>query len=180
MIFKNNLVKINIWTWYLSLVKRIWNFSQKGMRSGEFLCPQTLKILINCQCLPLLLYVSYLLVFQMWIISGSVILCCSACSSNKSKKYLTARGTGRLVLRIAVNKSSTNFCRVPWHRQSATIFFIIAHILKRNHALFTKILMARWTFDNCIVFIISILRQWQIVNWDRRSSLVSKNTSYLF
>lgn len=27
---KTNLVKINIWTRYLSLVKRIWNFSQKG------------------------------------------------------------------------------------------------------------------------------------------------------
>lgn len=151
------------------------------MRSGELLCPQTLKILINCECLPLLLYVSYLLVFHMWIISGSVILCCSACSSNKSKKYLTARGTGRLVLRIAVNKSSTNFCRVPWHRQSATkTFFIIAHILKRNHALFTKILMARWTFDNWIVFIVLILRQWQIVNWDRRRSWLSKNFSHLF
>lgn len=42
------------------------------------------------------------------------MLCCRACSSSMSKKYLTARGTGRLVLRMAVNKSSTNFCRVPW------------------------------------------------------------------
>ena len=64
----------------------------------------------------LLLLAVYLLVFQMWMVSGSVMLCCSACSSSKSKKYLTARGTGRLVLRIAVNKSSTNFCSVPWDR----------------------------------------------------------------
>jgi hypothetical protein len=27
---------------------------------------------------------------------------------------LTAMGTGWLVLRITVNKSSTNFCSVPW------------------------------------------------------------------
>lgn len=62
-----------------------------------------------CALLP----ISYLLVFQMWMVSGSVMLCCRACSSNKSKKYLTASGTGRLVLRIVVNKSSTNFCSVP-------------------------------------------------------------------
>lgn len=71
-----------------------------------------LNIQTQCRSLP----PSYLLVFQMWMVSGSVMLCCWACSSNKSKKYLTARGTGRLVLRMAVNKSSTNFCRVPWDR----------------------------------------------------------------
>ncbi|TNN79657.1 hypothetical protein EYF80_010031 [Liparis tanakae] len=42
----------------------------------------------------------YLLVFQMCIVSGSVMPCFAAWSSSRSKKYLTASGTGRLVLRI--------------------------------------------------------------------------------
>lgn len=55
----------------------------------------------------------YLLVFQIWMVSESEMPCCAACSSNRSKKYLTASGTGRLVLRITVKRSSTNFCSVP-------------------------------------------------------------------
>lgn len=40
----------------------------------------------------------------------------NAWSSSKSKKYLIARGTGWLVLRITVNRSSTNFCSVPYRK----------------------------------------------------------------
>lgn len=56
---------------------------------------------------------SYLLVFQMCIVSGSEMPCWPAWSSSRSKKYLTASGTGRLVLRMTVKRSSTNFCNVP-------------------------------------------------------------------
>ena len=56
----------------------------------------------------------HLLVFQIWTVSGSSMPCFSAMSSRKSKKYRTAMGGGRLVLRMATNTSSTNFCRVPW------------------------------------------------------------------
>lgn len=55
----------------------------------------------------------HLLVFQMWTVSWSEMPCCWACSSSRSKKYLIASGTGRLVLRITWKRSSTNFCRVP-------------------------------------------------------------------
>lgn len=58
--------------------------------------------------------IMYLLVFQMCIVSGSEMQCCPAWSSSRSKKYFTASGTGRLVLRMTVNRSSTNFCNVPW------------------------------------------------------------------
>ena len=63
--------------------------------------------------------VTYLLVFQMCMVSESEMPCCPACSSSRSKKYLTASGTGRLVLRITVNRSSTNFCSVPWKTRSS-------------------------------------------------------------
>lgn len=58
---------------------------------------------------------SHLLVFQMCRVSGSVMPRLSACSSRKSKKYLTARG-GRSsgMLRMAWKRSSKNFWRVPW------------------------------------------------------------------
>lgn len=56
---------------------------------------------------------SYLLVFQMCIVSGSEMPCWPAWSSSRSKKYLTASGTGRLVLRMTMKRSSTNFCNVP-------------------------------------------------------------------
>lgn len=59
---------------------------------------------------------SHLLVFQMWTVSGSSMPCFSAMSSRKSKKNRTAMGGGRLVLRMATNTSSTNFCRVPWRK----------------------------------------------------------------
>lgn len=49
----------------------------------------------------------------MCTVSWSEMPCCAACSSSRSKKYLTARGAGRLALRITWNRSSTNFCRVP-------------------------------------------------------------------
>jgi hypothetical protein len=53
----------------------------------------------------------------MWMVSWSAMPCCWACSSSRSKKYFTARGTGRLVLRITWNRSSTNFCRVPCRKR---------------------------------------------------------------
>lgn len=55
-----------------------------------------------------------LLVFQMCRVSGSVIPLFSACSSRKSKKYFTATGgLSSRILRMALNKSSRNFCSVP-------------------------------------------------------------------
>lgn len=59
--------------------------------------------------------VSYLLVFQMWTVSGSSMPCFSAMSSRKSKKNLTAIGGGRFVLRMDTKTSSTNFCSVPYN-----------------------------------------------------------------
>lgn len=57
---------------------------------------------------------AHLLVFQMCRVSGSEIPLFSACSSRKSKKYLTARGgLSSRMLRMALNRSSRNFCSVP-------------------------------------------------------------------
>lgn len=66
----------------------------------------------------------YLFVFQMWMVSGSLILCCAAWSSRRSKKYFTAMGTGLLVLRIMVNKSSTNFCSVPCNVETVLLSWV--------------------------------------------------------
>lgn len=55
----------------------------------------------------------HLLVFQMCTVSWSQMPCCAACSSSRSKKYLTGRGAGRPALRITWNRSSTKVCRVP-------------------------------------------------------------------
>ena len=58
---------------------------------------------------------THLLVFQMCRVSGSEIPLLSACSSRKSKKYLTARGgLSSRMLRMALNRSSRNFCSVPY------------------------------------------------------------------
>lgn len=56
----------------------------------------------------------YLFVFQIWIVSSSTLLCFSACSSRKSKKYLTAGGTTAPEHSTLRKKSSTNCCSVPW------------------------------------------------------------------
>lgn len=56
----------------------------------------------------------YLLVFQIWMVSSSTLLCFSACSSRKSKKYLTAGGTTAPEHSTLRKKSSTNCCSVPW------------------------------------------------------------------
>lgn len=88
------------------------------------------------ECFANTLQNSYLFVFHMWIVSGSVMLCCAAWSSNKSKKYLTARGTGRLVLKITVNKSSTNFCSVPYkhiEREIQRLWFDIKGVHSPGH-----------------------------------------------
>lgn len=48
---------------------------------------------------------------------GSWMLCLSACSSRKSNMYLMASGRALprwAVLKIVSNKSSTNFCNVPY------------------------------------------------------------------
>lgn len=66
--------------------------------------------------------VSYLLVFQMWMVSSSTFSCFRACSSKKSKKYLTAGGTtvpGHNTLR---KKSSTNCCSVPCNKNTVHCF----------------------------------------------------------
>lgn len=57
------------------------------------------------------------LLFQVWRTSGSLICLLSACSSRKSNMYLMARGSALprwAVLNTVSNKSSTNFCSVPW------------------------------------------------------------------
>lgn len=59
----------------------------------------------------------YQLLFQVCRTSVSWMLCLSACSSRKSNMYLMARGSALprcTVLNKVSNKSSTNFCRVPW------------------------------------------------------------------
>ena len=61
----------------------------------------------------------YQLLFQVCRTSVSWMLCLSACSSRKSNMYLMARGRALprcTVLNKVSNKSSTNFCRVPWRR----------------------------------------------------------------
>ena len=61
----------------------------------------------------------YQLLFQVCRTSVSWMLCLSACSSRKSNMYLMARGSALprcTVLNKVSNKSSTNFCRVPWGR----------------------------------------------------------------
>ena len=57
------------------------------------------------------------MLFQVCRTSVSWMLCLSACSSRKSNMYLMARGRALprcTVLNKVSNKSSTNFCRVPW------------------------------------------------------------------
>ncbi len=68
---------------------------------------------------PLWLALSHLLVFQMWMVSSSTFSCLRACSSRKSKKYLTAGGTVAPEQSTLRKKSSTNCCSVPWkHTQT--------------------------------------------------------------
>lgn len=55
----------------------------------------------------------HLLVFQMWTVSSSLMSCFSACSSRKSKKYLTAGGTAFPGASTLWKKLSTNCCSVP-------------------------------------------------------------------
>lgn len=55
----------------------------------------------------------HLLVFQMWMVSSSRMSCFSACSSKKSKKYLTAGGTAFPGASTLWKKLSTNCCSVP-------------------------------------------------------------------
>ena len=55
----------------------------------------------------------HLLVFQMCSVSSSTLSCLSACSSRKSKKYLTAGGTTEPEHNTLRKKSSTNCCKVP-------------------------------------------------------------------
>lgn len=57
---------------------------------------------------------SHLLVFQMCMVSSSTFSCLRACSSRKSKKYLTAGGTVAPEQSTLRKKSSTNCCSVPW------------------------------------------------------------------
>lgn len=61
-----------------------------------------------CECCYM-----YLLVFHMWIVSSSTLSCLCACSSRKSKKYLTAGGTAAPEHKTLRKKSSTNCCNVP-------------------------------------------------------------------
>ena len=57
---------------------------------------------------------TYLLFFQVWIISGSVMPFSAACLSNMSNKNLIAWGTSPLDNEnIDTNKSLTKCCRVP-------------------------------------------------------------------
>jgi len=60
---------------------------------------------------------SHQLLFQVCRTSGSQICRLSACSSKKSNMYLIANGSAEprwAVLNTVSNRSSTNFCSVPW------------------------------------------------------------------
>jgi hypothetical protein len=59
----------------------------------------------------------HLLVFQIWMVSSSRMSCFSACSSKKSKKYLTAGGTACPGASTLWKKLSTNCCSVPYGGQ---------------------------------------------------------------
>lgn len=66
----------------------------------------------------------YQLLFQVCRTSVSWMPCLSACSSRKSNMYLMARGRALprcTVLNKVSNKSSTNFCRVPWGRDGGRV-----------------------------------------------------------
>lgn len=61
------------------------------------------------------------LLFQVCLTSVSWMLCLSACSSKKSNIYLMASGRALprcTVLNKVSNKSSTNFCSVPWQERT--------------------------------------------------------------
>lgn len=66
----------------------------------------------NCSTHQLLFHVC-----RTW---GSWMLCLSACSSRKSNMYLMASGRTLprwAVLKMVSNRSSTNFCNVPYRRE---------------------------------------------------------------
>lgn len=61
------------------------------------------------------------LLFHVCLTCGSWMLCLSACSSKKSNMYLIASGRALprwAVLNMVSNRSSTNFCSVPWRRDN--------------------------------------------------------------
>lgn len=62
-------------------------------------------------------YSTHQLLFHVCRTCGSWMLCLSACSSRKSNMYLMASGRALprwAVLKIVSNRSSTNFCNVPY------------------------------------------------------------------
>ena len=88
----------------------------KGLNPGSEPQPHCcLRDPVKQPCpLPDPLRAPHLLVFQMCSVSGSEMPLFSACSSRKSKKYLTASGgLSSRMLRMALNRSSRNFCSVP-------------------------------------------------------------------
>lgn len=74
-----------------------------------------------CRSSPHCSLTTHLFVFQMWMVSSSTLLCFSACSSRKSKKYLTAGGTTAPKHSTLRKKSSTNCCNVPWRGSTDTV-----------------------------------------------------------
>lgn len=76
---------------------------------------------------------TYLFVFQIWMVSSSLISCFSACSSRKSKKYFTAGGTTWFESSTLWKKLSTNCWSVPWRRGQNNI-----HIYIKNSGLYCK------------------------------------------
>lgn len=70
----------------------------------------------------------HLLVFQMCSVSSSTLSCLSACSSKKSKKYLTAGGTTELEHNTLRKKSSTNCCKVPCKTHARRFKSEVKHI----------------------------------------------------
>ena len=77
-------------------------------QSKQVVCDMDLAIQIINKCF------TYLLFFQVWIISGSVIPFSAACLSSISNKNLIARGTSPLDKEnIETNRSLTKCCRVP-------------------------------------------------------------------
>lgn len=78
---------------------------------------------------------SHQLLFHVCLTSVSWMPCLSACSSKKSNIYLMASGRALprcTVLNKVSNKSSTNFCSVPWWEQRRECEGIWPQIISRG------------------------------------------------
>lgn len=88
---------------------KIWFFWSQAT------CSISATTLLQTACTPVLITRMYLLVFQMWTTSGSVIFLLSAWASRKSKKYLMATGALLLgKLQMLLKRFSTTEWMATW------------------------------------------------------------------